>query len=177
MSTAKPALCFIAIMCRGFPPEDNEKMTKEQCHRLGVELAKTLFGDFPVLIVSHFDQENDGKYHWHNHFMVGNCNVRNGKKLDTSRGMLWAQKRFTAAQADAAGLTRRGLVLRDGEILESGKEDRISFAEWQMTKRCQRANAEATRSASEKAAAMDLLTQKARAAFCYTDGGAVGKFL
>ena len=108
---------------QGFPPEDNEKMDRETCHQLGVELARTVWTDFPVLVVSHFDQENDGIYHWHNHFIVGNCNIKNGKKLCTSSAALWAQKRFVASQADAHGLTRRGLILEDGRILEAGKRE------------------------------------------------------
>ena len=36
---------------QGFPPEDCGKMTEEECHALGVEAAKTFWGDFPVLIV------------------------------------------------------------------------------------------------------------------------------
>ncbi len=108
---------------QGFSPEDNEKMDRETCHRLGVELAQTVWKDFPVLVVSHFDQETDGAYHWHNHFIVGNCNVTNGKKLCTSSAAMWAQKRFVAVQAEAHGLTRRGLVLDDGRILEAGDRE------------------------------------------------------
>ena len=120
---------------QGFPPEDNEKMDRETCHRLGVELARTVWQDFPVLVVSHFDQENDGIYHWHNHFLVGNCNVRTGRKLCTSAASLQAQKRFVAAQADAYGLARRGLILEDGQILDSKAAKRYVIGEYQLEKR------------------------------------------
>ena len=120
---------------QGFPPKDNEKMDRETCHRLGVELARTVWQDFPVLVVSHFDQENDGIYHWHNHFLVGNCNVRTGRKLCTSAASMQAQKRFVAAQADAYGLARRGLILEDGQILDSKAAKRYATGEYQLEKR------------------------------------------
>ena len=117
---------------QGFPPEDNELMTKDKCHALGVELAQTLWGDFPVLVVSHFEQEIEGtdQYHWHNHFIVYNCAVTDGHKLDTSRAELRAQKRYVIAQADGNGLTKKGLVLdENGEIRKSTMPDRIDRAE------------------------------------------------
>lgn len=56
---------------QGFAPEDSKLMTKEQCHALGVEMAKAAWKDFPVLVVTHLEQTTqDGEYHWHNHFIV-----------------------------------------------------------------------------------------------------------
>lgn len=147
---------------QGFPPEDNDRMDRETCHRLGVELAKTVWKDFPVLVVSHFDQENDGRYHWHNHFVVGNCNVKTGQKLCTSADMMWAQKRFVAAQADANGLARRGLILQDGRILESQQGDRITFGEYQLGKRLEK---RAKGMTPEQIREMNVLTQKAELRF------------
>ncbi len=122
---------------QGFAPEDCDRMTEQRCHELGVELANTVWKDFPVLVVTHCDQiSDDGTYHWHNHFLVYNCNVQNGKKLDTSDSALWAQKRFVVAQADANGLTRRGLQLdENGRIRESTRSDRITLAEHHQAKR------------------------------------------
>lgn len=115
---------------QGFAPEDCERMTEKQCHDLGVELAKTVWGSFPVLIVTHTDQvSEDGSYHWHNHFIVSNCNVTNGQRLNTSGAELRAQKRFVAVQADENGLSGRGLVLEDGQIRQSQSGSRISLTE------------------------------------------------
>ncbi len=106
---------------QSFPPEDCDLMTQEKCHALGVEAAKAFWGDFPVLVVSHFEPDEDsGQYHWHNHFLVYNCNVHDGSKLNTKRGIMREQKRYVAAQAQREGLTRRGLVLlSDGSLRES----------------------------------------------------------
>lgn len=122
---------------QGFAPEDSERMTERRCHELGMELARTVWKDFPVLVVTHCDQlSDDGSYHWHNHFLVYNCNVTNGRKLDTSAAALKAQKRFVAAQADANGLSRRGLRIdENGRIKESTRSERITLAEHHQAKR------------------------------------------
>ena len=114
---------------QGFPPEDCSKMTRERCHQLGVEMAKAFWGDFPVLVVTHYNQQvegEDGAYHWHNHFLVYNCNVKNGRKIDRSGNSLWEQKKYVAAQAEANGLTRKGLILENGRIRESKVEVRAT---------------------------------------------------
>ena len=127
---------------QGFPPEDCGKMTREKCHALGVEAAKTFWGDFPVLVVTHYDQEVEGtgEYHWHNHFLVYNCNVHTGRRIKTCHAELWAQKRFIAAQADAEGLTRKGLILENGRIRKSDKEVKENMAERWVRKHGQAAS-------------------------------------
>lgn len=123
---------------QGFPPEDNELMTRDKCHALGVELANTVWPDFPVLVVSHFEQAVDGTehYHWHNHFIVYNCAVTDGHKIDTKKDALNCQKRFVAMQAEGNGLTLRGLVLTpDGLIQGSMRRDKIDRAERYIEKR------------------------------------------
>ena len=125
---------------QGFPPEDCSKMTRERCHQLGVEMAKAFWGDFPVLVVTHYNQQvegADGGYHWHNHFLVYNCNVKNGRKIDRSGDSLWAQKKYVAAQAEAEGLTRKGLILENGRIKESQAEVKTNMQERKIRKRGQ----------------------------------------
>ncbi len=140
---------------QGFAPEDSEHMTEQRCHELGMELANTIWKDFPVLVVTHCNQISDGgTYHWHNHFLVYNCNVKNGRKLDTSASALRAQKRFVAAQANANGLTRKGLQLdENGRIRESVKTDRITLAEHHQAKQYA--------ADPKRIAAHNTLTQKA----------------
>ena len=127
---------------QGFAPEDSELMSEQKCHELGVELAKTFFKDFPVLIVTHCDQKVSGTedYHWHNHFIVYNCAVTDGHKLNTSRQMLKSQQKFVAEQAKANGLTSdRGLVLlENGELRPSVMPEKITMAERKLRERGQR---------------------------------------
>ena len=142
---------------QGFPPEDCSKMTRERCHELGLEMAKAFWGDFPVLVVTHYNQQVEGEngaYHWHNHFLVYNCNVNNGHKISTKHDDLWAQKKYVAAQAEANGLTRKGLILENGRIRESQVEVRAGMQERKIRKRGQ--TIQNTRGAQEK-----FFTQKA----------------
>lgn len=116
---------------QGFNPDDSKLLTKEECHRMGVEFAKTFFGDFPVMVVTHFEQEAEtGGAHWHNHFLVYNCNVHNGRKLDTSGERMKEQKRYIITQALAHGLSDKELRMRDGQLLPSQNPDKVSSAEY-----------------------------------------------
>ena len=125
---------------QGFHPEDCAKMTRERCHELGVEMAKAFWGDFPVLVVTHYNQQvegADGGYHWHNHFLVYNCNIKNGRKINRSGDSLWSQKKYVAAQAESEGLTRKGLILENGRIKESQTEVKTNMQERKIRTRGQ----------------------------------------
>ena len=51
--------------------------TPEQCHLLGVELAKRLWGDrFEVVLASHRDHD-----HLHNHFVINSVSFKDGLKF------------------------------------------------------------------------------------------------
>ena len=53
------------------------EVTPEQCHALGVELAKRLWGDkYEVLVASHQDHE-----HLHNHFILNSVSFKDGEKF------------------------------------------------------------------------------------------------
>lgn len=55
--------------------------TPEQCHRIGVQLAKDMWGtDYQVLVATHF---NTGTYH--NHFVINSVNMWSGKKFDCNK--------------------------------------------------------------------------------------------
>ena len=116
---------------QGYNVDDSKLLTKEECHQMGVEFAKTFFPEFPVLVVTHFEQETDsGGAHWHNHILVYNCNIRTGKKLNTSGERMKEQKRYIIAQALAHGLSDRELRMKDGQLMPSGNPDRVSSAEY-----------------------------------------------
>lgn len=53
------------------------EVTLDQCHALGVELAKRLWGErFEVLVATHKDHE-----HMHNHFVVNSVSFKDGAKF------------------------------------------------------------------------------------------------
>ena len=54
-------------------------------HKLGVELAKRMWGDqYQVLVATHF---NTGTYH--NHLVINSVNMWNGKKFNCNEGAYW----------------------------------------------------------------------------------------
>jgi len=58
-----------------------DEVTPEQCHRIGVQLAKDMWGtDYQVLVATHF---NTGTYH--NHFVINSVNMWTGKKFDCNK--------------------------------------------------------------------------------------------
>lgn len=57
------------------------EVTPEQCHKIGVQLAKDMWGtDYQVLVATHF---NTGTYH--NHFVINSVNMWTGKKFDCNK--------------------------------------------------------------------------------------------
>ena len=100
-----------------FPKQDCYIITAEKCHDIGIEFAKKFWSDFPVLIVTHYENER-----YNNHFLVYNCNVHNGRKLKNSRAELWEQKRFVATQMETYGLTLEGLVFDDVQTSTTSKK-------------------------------------------------------
>lgn len=57
------------------------EVTPEQCHEIGVKLARELWGDkFQVLVATHLDRE-----HLHNHFVINSVSHVNGKKFNDDK--------------------------------------------------------------------------------------------
>lgn len=58
------------------------EVTPEQCHRLGVELARRMWGDrYQVLVATHLDRD-----HLHNHLVVCSVSFIDGKKFNDNKG-------------------------------------------------------------------------------------------
>ena len=54
------------------------EVTPEQCHEIGVNLAKTLWGDrFQIIVTTHLD-----KSHLHNHLVINSVSFKDGKKFN-----------------------------------------------------------------------------------------------
>ncbi len=57
------------------------EVTPEQCHAIGVQFAKEMWGDrFQVIVTTHLDKD-----HLHNHFCINSVSFIDGKKYDYSR--------------------------------------------------------------------------------------------
>lgn len=53
------------------------EVTPEQCHQIGLETARKLWGDkYQVIVATHLNKE-----HLHNHFVINSISFVNGKRL------------------------------------------------------------------------------------------------
>ncbi len=70
----------VAYHCyQSFKPGE---VTPEQCHQLGVELARRIWGDrYQVLVATHLDRD-----HLHNHLVVCSVSFIDGKKFNDNKG-------------------------------------------------------------------------------------------
>lgn len=69
------------IAWHGYQSFKPGEVTPEQCHALGVELARQMWGDrFQVIVTTHLDKE-----HLHNHFCVNSVSFKDGGKYNFSK--------------------------------------------------------------------------------------------
>jgi hypothetical protein len=103
---------------QSFSPKDNEKLTHEQAHKIGVEFAEKNFKGFEVLVVTHKDKE-----HIHNHFVVNSVSLENGKKYRADNKSLW-QLRRTSNE-----LCQQNNLINSIQPLEKRAKEKINDAE------------------------------------------------
>lgn len=103
---------------QSFHPE--EKVTAEEVHQIGIELAKRLWSDYQVVITTHIDQA-----HLHNHFIINSVSFSDGKKFSNRKEDIYAARMENDRLCRAHGLTTlkdkryRGKSYRDWK---AGKE-------------------------------------------------------
>ena len=77
------------------------EVTPQIAHKLGVELAKRMWGDqYQVLVATHF---NTGTYH--NHLVINSVNMWNGKKFNCNEGAYWKLRSISDELCKENGLT------------------------------------------------------------------------
>ena len=77
------------------------EVTPEQCHEIGVKLAKKLWGkNYQVLVTTHLDKE-----HCHNHFVINSVAYTNGKKFDCSKRTYSKMREFSDELCKSQGLS------------------------------------------------------------------------
>ncbi len=68
------------IAYHGYQSFKANELTPEQCHTIGIETAKRMWGkDYQVLVTTHLNTDN-----LHNHFVVNSVSFRDGKKFRNS---------------------------------------------------------------------------------------------
>ena len=112
-----------------FHPDDNDKLTYEEAYKIAEEFAREFFWSkgYEVLFAVHTDTE-----HIHVHFLVSNCNLRDGKSFRRGPAELKEMCRFFGEQCREHGLTHS---YRDTYYVKDKSREKCSFAEYQMKKR------------------------------------------
>ena len=65
------------VAYHGYQSFKTDELTPEQCHAIGVETAKRMWGkDYQILVTTHLNTDN-----LHNHFVVNSISFRDGKKF------------------------------------------------------------------------------------------------
>ena len=82
---------------QSFSEQDN--LTPQEVHAIGLELAKREFSDFEVLVATHIDTD-----HLHNHLVVNSVSFQDGHKLHQSAADLQAHRQANDKICIAHGL-------------------------------------------------------------------------
>lgn len=111
-------------MSISFHPDDNDKLTYEEVDKIAREFAHKFFWSkgYEAMWAVHTDTE-----HIHVHFIVSNCNLKDGKSFRRGMPELKEMSQFFGEQCRERGLTHS---VRNTFY----NEERKSFAECQMQK-------------------------------------------
>ena len=72
------------IAFHGYQSFKPGEVTAQECHDIGVALAKEMWGDrFQILVTTHLDKD-----HLHNHYLFNSVSFRDGKKYNYSKSEL-----------------------------------------------------------------------------------------
>lgn len=115
-------------MSISFHPDDNDKLTYEEADKIAREFAYKFFWSkgYEAMWAVHTDTE-----HIHVHFIVSNCNLKDGKSFRRGMPELKEMSQFFGEQCRERGLTHS---VRDTFYNEERTQERKSFAECQMQK-------------------------------------------
>ncbi|MBQ6812504.1 MAG: relaxase/mobilization nuclease domain-containing protein [Agathobacter sp.] len=112
-----------------FHPEDNEKLTYEDVYKMAEQFAHEFFWSkgYEVLFAVHTDTE-----HIHAHFLVSNCNQKDGKSFRRGPKELVEMSKYFGEQCEKKGLVNS---IRDTFYNPEKNREERTFAEHQMKKR------------------------------------------
>ena len=112
-----------------FHPEDNDKLTYEDAYKIAEDFAHKFFWKkgFEVLVAVHVDTE-----HVHVHFLVNNCNQKDGSSFRRGPKELVEMSEYFGEQCRSRSLTHS---VRDSFYNPYKTREERTFAESQMEKR------------------------------------------
>ena len=112
-----------------FHPEDNDKLTYAEAYKMAEDFAREFFWKkgFEVLVAVHVDTE-----HVHVHFLVNNCNQKDGSSFRRGPKELVEMSEYFGEQCRSRSLTHS---VRDSFYNPDKTREERTFAESQMEKR------------------------------------------
>ena len=112
-----------------FHPDDNDKMTYEEAYKMAEQFAREFFWSkgYEVLFAVHTDTD-----HIHAHFLVSNCNQKDGTSFRRGPKELVEMSKYFGNQCQERGLANS---IRDSYYSKEKDREEITFAEHQMKKR------------------------------------------
>lgn len=67
------------VAYHGYQSFKEGEVTPDECHYIGVETAKKIWGDeYEIVVTTHLDKQ----HHLHNHFVVNSVSFRTGRKFE-----------------------------------------------------------------------------------------------
>lgn len=110
-------------------PEDNNKLSYTEAYKMAEQFAREFFWSkgYEVLFAVHTDTD-----HIHAHFLVSNCNQKDGTSFRRGPKELVEMSKYFGQQCMEYGLTNS---VRDSFYSPNKDREEITFAEHQMKKR------------------------------------------
>ncbi len=128
-SRYKPKEILAQKISISFHPDDKEKMTYDDAYKMAEQFAQEFFWSkgYEVLFAVHTDTE-----HIHAHFLVSNCNQKDGTSFRRGPKELVEMSKYFGRQCIEKGLFHS---VRDTFYNLEKDREKITFAEHQMQKR------------------------------------------
>lgn len=128
-SRFKPKEILAQKISISFHPDDKDKMTYDDAYKMAEQFAQEFFWNkgYEVLFAVHTDTN-----HIHVHFLVSNCNQKDGTSFRRGPKELVEMSKYFGRQCIEKGLFRS---VRDTFYHPEKDREKITFAEHQMQKR------------------------------------------
>lgn len=128
-SRYKPKEILAQKISISFHPGDKDKMTYDDAYKMAEQFAQQFFWSkgYEVLFAVHTDTD-----HIHAHFLVSNCNQKDGKSFRRGPKELVEMSKYFGTQCIEKGLFHS---VRDTFHNQEKDREKLTFAEHQMQKR------------------------------------------
>ena len=128
-SRYKPKEILAQKLSISFHPDDNDKLTYEEAYKMAEQFAREFFWSkgYEVLFAVHTDTD-----HIHAHFLVSNCNQKDGTSFRRGPKELVEMSKYLGNQCRERGLVNS---IRDSYYSKDQDREEITFAEHQMKRR------------------------------------------